>query len=192
MKCLEEVIRAMSTTLKKIACAACLTLFACATPSLNAPEGATEDASLHDCVLTIVQYVTGQSHMLVLPHPDKSPTRMRWIQHTPEEIIDEVCARSDEMKKRYPLITQAREKAYVQEDARGYLCVNDSQPFASANERNVIQRMVAAENKDRKQLYQEVARLASTTSVSVVEEAFGHAWAKAGLQAKHSSVLMPS
>ena len=60
-----------------------------------------------------------------------------------------------------------KNKGIVGENNRGYLEVRDPDKKMTPDERNEAQRLVAAECKDRKALYQEDARIEKEKNVSV-------------------------
>lgn len=80
---------------------------------------------------------------------------------------DEITRLATELRSRYDQIDALKKKGYVGESNRGYVELRASDRIANSDERNEAQRLVAAENKDRKALYQEVARLNKDQNVSV-------------------------
>lgn len=73
----------------------------------------------------------------------------------------------EQLRNRSGDIQALKNKGIVGENNRGYLEVRDPDKKMTPNERNEAQRLVAAENKDRKALYQEDARLEKERNVSV-------------------------
>lgn len=72
-----------------------------------------------------------------------------------------------QMRDRFDKIQGIKSKNYAGENNRGYLDLRNEDKIANADERNEVQRLIAAENKDRKELYGEVARINKDQNVSV-------------------------
>lgn len=79
----------------------------------------------------------------------------------------EIAQIAAELRKRNDQIQGLKTKGIVGENNRGYLDMRPAEALTDPNQRNEAQRLVAAENKDRKALYQEVARLNKDQNVSV-------------------------
>ncbi len=126
-------------------------------------------------VSVILMYVGGQTEHLALEVPLSKSSPLRWFQHTEEGIANEIEKSAGEMRKRYALIRKTQEQGYVREDERGYVCIEAAAAGLSCDDKNTVQRLVAAENEDRKELYQQLACLAHAPGVSTVENAFAHA-----------------
>lgn len=71
------------------------------------------------------------------------------------------------MRERFDQIQGIKSRNYAGENNRGYLDLRNTEQIANADERNEVQRLIAAENKDRKELYQEVTRINKDQDVSV-------------------------
>ena len=71
------------------------------------------------------------------------------------------------MKARFGDVEAAKKTGAVGENNRGFLEMIKPDAIADAEQRNNVQRVVAAENEDRKALYQEVARLNSDQNLTV-------------------------
>ena len=71
------------------------------------------------------------------------------------------------MRERFDEVQRIKSAARAGENNRGYLEIRNTDKITDADERNEVQRIIAAENKDRKELYQEVARINRDQNVSV-------------------------
>lgn len=71
------------------------------------------------------------------------------------------------MRARHPQIEALKRTGAIGENNRGFVEIVDPGTFESAEAENEAQRLVAAENEDRRALYKEVARLNSAENVSV-------------------------
>ncbi len=78
------------------------------------------------------------------------------------------------MKARYAEVESAKKTGAVGENNRGFLELVKADAIADANQKNAVQKTIAAENDDRKALYQEIARLNSdqNMTVSAVERVY--------------------
>lgn len=92
----------------------------------------------------------------------------------------EITRIATEMRKRFDQIDALKKKGYAGENNRGYVELRGEDKISSSDERNLAQRLVAAENKDRKALYNEVAKLNKdqNVNVSMVERIYAQAWLK--------------
>jgi len=71
------------------------------------------------------------------------------------------------MKARYAEVDAAKKTGAVGENNRGFLELVKADAIADAEKKNAVQKTIAAENDDRKALYQEVARLNSDQNMTV-------------------------
>ena len=71
------------------------------------------------------------------------------------------------MKKRYPLVENIKKTGAVGESNRGFLELVKAELITETEKTNELQRIMAAENKDRKALYQEVARINSDQNMTI-------------------------
>lgn len=96
-----------------------------------------------------------------------------------KESSPKVKALADKMRQRYPEIQALKSKGYVGETNRGYLELRPSDDL-KGDEKNAAQKLIAAENADRKALYQEIVGLNKDQNVSlgVVERVFADKWLK--------------
>ena len=81
---------------------------------------------------------------------------------------------ADSMKGRFAQVVALKKKGRVGENKRGMLELVPGVKIADAEEKNEVQRVIAAENKDRKALYQEIARInrEQNLNVSTVESIY--------------------
>jgi len=121
----------------------------------------------------ILDYVEGKTDSLPgLEDGDTENTSflMRTIQfmnpiqvaYAAEEVRDSsprVTQIANSMKARYNEVRGIKATGAVGENNRGLLKMERANLIADSEERNQAQRVVAAENDDRKALYQEIARL---------------------------------
>lgn len=66
---------------------------------------------------------------------------------------------ADAMKGRFAQVQALKRKGHVGENNRGMIEMVPGVRIADAEEKNEVQRIIAAENKDRKALYLEIARI---------------------------------
>ncbi len=71
------------------------------------------------------------------------------------------------MKARNAKVTATKATGAVGETNRGYLKIEKAEKIKGAEKKNEIQRLIAAENEDRKNLYNEVARLNKSQKVTL-------------------------
>ena len=71
------------------------------------------------------------------------------------------------MKGRYPEVAAGKATGAVGETNRGLLQLQRPDQIPDAEERNRVQRIIAAENEDRKALYKEIARLNGDLNLDV-------------------------
>lgn len=91
------------------------------------------------------------------------------------------------LRDRRAKIAELKAKGYIGEDNRGYVAVRPHDDLADDERKNEVQRIVAAENEDRKDLYKEVVRLNAdrNATLSVVERVFAQAYLKRGKSGEH-------
>lgn len=83
---------------------------------------------------------------------------------------------ANSMKKRFPEVAVLKKQGSVGENNRGLLELVHSEVLSGDEEKNKVQRVIAAENADRKALYKEIARLNKDKSLDVTT--LEGAWAK--------------
>lgn len=74
---------------------------------------------------------------------------------------------ADSMKRRFTQVKALKKKGRVGENNRGMLEMAPGVRISDAEEKNEVQRAIAAENKDRKALYQEIARINRDQNLNV-------------------------
>jgi uncharacterized protein YdbL (DUF1318 family) len=81
---------------------------------------------------------------------------------------------AESMRARHAELEKLKQAAAVGETNRGYVELRPSDALADEEAKNAAQRLIAAENNDRKALYQEVARLNKDADVTIalVERAY--------------------
>ena len=79
-----------------------------------------------------------------------------------------------ELRERYPKIQALKTQKSLGEDNRGYVDLRSFDAFKTPEAKNEAQKLVAAENKNRKDLYKEIARLneESKVTISIVERIY--------------------
>ena len=93
------------------------------------------------------------------------------------------------MKLRHPELAAWKARACLGENNRGYVALQVSPELSEPDKENQVQKLLAGENKDRKILYRELARL-TKFSVSVVEQAAAGEWLRRAQPGE--AVQMPS
>lgn len=78
----------------------------------------------------------------------------------------EITRIATELRKRFDQIQAIKARGHAGESNRGYLELRNPDTLSPA-ERNEMQRLIAAENADRKALYEEVAKLNAERQVTV-------------------------
>ncbi len=128
----------------------------------------------------ILDFVEGKSD--TLPGQEKAETEnTSFLQRTLEfmspiqkayaaELKDaspRVTQIAKKMKERFPEVAAIKKMGAVGETNRGYLQLQRPDLISDAEEKNRVQRVIAAENGDRKALYKEVARLNADQKLDV-------------------------
>ncbi len=86
------------------------------------------------------------------------------LKNTASPLVTEIATR---MRERNSAVNALKATACLGENNRGYLDLRDCDELKDAAKRNDAQKLLAEENKDRKALYNEVARLNKDQGVSV-------------------------
>lgn len=86
------------------------------------------------------------------------------LKNTTSPLVTDLARR---MRERHPRIDAHRQTGCFGENNRGYLELRDCDALKNPDARNTAQKLLAEENKDRKALYNEIARLNSGQGVSV-------------------------
>mgnify|MGYP000972436792 CR=1 FL=1 len=137
----------------------------------------------------MLDYIEKKSDTLPGLEPAPAPSSML---HRVLDALDPMSAAyADELKTGSPLVTEIAERlrqrndaiatlkkqGYLGENNRGYVELRESKPFTTQDDRNAAQQLLAEENKDRKALYKELARInedAPGMSVSVIEKVYAN------------------
>lgn len=96
-----------------------------------------------------------------------SPIKTAYAATEMKSDSPEIRAVAQSMRERNSAVQALKKAQQVGESNRGYLELWEQDKISDPEKLNEAQRLVAAENKDRKTLYQEVARLNKDTNVSV-------------------------
>jgi uncharacterized protein YdbL (DUF1318 family) len=128
----------------------------------------------------LLDYVSGQSDTLPpigeAPDPDQKSMLDRMLDAIPvqtayaaeiKESSPRVQQIANNMKTRFAEVEAAKKTGAVGENNRGLLEMVKPDAIADADQRNNVQRVIAADNEDRKALYQEIARLNSDQNLTV-------------------------
>jgi len=128
-----------------------------------------------------LDYIEGKTDQLPAPEAKPEGSGTSWVEKAKDFLSPVSVAYAAELKTTSPTMTQIatelrkrfdqiealKKKGYAGEDNRGYVDLRNADKIENADERNEAQRLVAAENKDRKALYNEVARLNKDQNVGV-------------------------
>ncbi len=105
-----------------------------------------------------------------------SPVRVAYaaeqaLKETSSPLVREIAVR---MRERFSQIEALKKQGCLGENNRGYLELRECDAMTDAEAKNAAQKLMAEENKDRKALYNEVARLnkADGVAVSTVEQIY--------------------
>lgn len=82
---------------------------------------------------------------------------------------------AEKLRERNPEIAALKQQGCLGENNRGYVELRDCDALSDADKRNAAQKTLAEENKDRKALYNEIARLnkeQGNVTVSMVESVY--------------------
>jgi uncharacterized protein YdbL (DUF1318 family) len=109
-----------------------------------------------------------------------APFRTAYAQ--PTSGSDEAKKHLLRMRERYPKLMEQKEAGYVGENNRGYVQVLDHEGLEADDElKNEVQRLVAAENENRKDYYREIVKAnEEIKSLATVERAYALAYFKRG------------
>ncbi len=129
----------------------------------------------------MLDFIEGKADTVPSQPAQPAPGKTSWLERAKQVLSpiqvayaaelkrssDEMTRIATELRNRYGQVDALKKKGYVGESNRGYAEIRNADKIPSPDERNEAQRVVAAENKDRKALYQEVARLNKDQNVSV-------------------------
>lgn len=86
------------------------------------------------------------------------------LKNTTSPLVTDLARR---MRERHAQVEAYRKGGCFGENNRGYLELRDCDSLGDAESRNAAQKLLAEENKDRKALYNEIARLNADQGVTV-------------------------
>ncbi|MCC6143495.1 MAG: DUF1318 domain-containing protein [Candidatus Hydrogenedentes bacterium] len=140
---------------------------------------------IEDQADNVLDYVEGKSDaipgMPAAPAPAAADGSTSWLRHAVDFLSPIQVAYAAELQESSPLITQIatkmrgrfdalealRRDACLGENNRGYVELRDCAAFSDAQKKNEAQQLLSEENKDRKALYAEVARLNADQGITV-------------------------
>ena len=128
-----------------------------------------------------LDFIEGKSNTLQSPKPMEKAPGTSWLQNAWESIAlcpaayaatlntssDTITKLAGKMRERNNSVLELKTKGILGEDNRGYLALRPGEKTLASETRNEAQRVIAADNKDRKDLYSEVARLNKDQNISV-------------------------
>ena len=131
----------------------------------------------------LLDYVEGKSDVLpgfeAAPETSSSLLHGVWDSLAPMKVVHAqlktnsgmVKEIANSMKKRNAALSVLKKQGCIGENNRGYLELRECDDLAKADKKNEAQKLLADENKDRKALYREIARLNKdqNLTVSIVE-----------------------
>lgn len=163
-----------------------LTIFACVTINIYFPAEKVESVAGE-----IVDEIRGPGEG---NKPEPSKNDQESFLHRSLMALSSSCAWADEvmsvsnptiralkqrMKTRYAQMKPFYGKGMVQERDNGYVSVGDTGSLGLKEKRN-LKNLVAAENKDRKSLYEEIAKALKIdlSQINKIEKIFAKEWQK--------------
>ncbi|MBX7257737.1 MAG: YdbL family protein [Candidatus Hydrogenedentes bacterium] len=136
----------------------------------------------------VLDYIDGKSDKLPAPESKSSVERPGWMERLRYAMLPIVPAYAaelnestprikelaDKMRERQPQLNDLKKSGAAGEDNRGYVALRESAALSDADKKNEAQKLIAAENEDRKALYREVARANSDAgaTLTVVERVY--------------------
>lgn len=135
----------------------------------------------------VLDYVSGETDTLPELEPAPAPSESSWLENAVDSVsfVQVVYAQlednsprvrqiAESMRQRYPRVQEVKATGAVGENNRGLLELVKPELLTDPEKRNEVQRVIAADNEDRKALYKEIARLNSdqNLSVSAVERVY--------------------
>lgn len=125
-------------------------------------EGATDELTLETPAQT-----TSEPETRVLLR-FLNPIRVAHAGEALQEDSPRIKQIAQRLRDRFPKIEQAKKKNYIGENQRGYVELRPSEALdQNTEEKNEIQKLIGAENEDRKNLYLEIVRLNQDKNVSL-------------------------
>jgi len=121
----------------------------------------------------VLDFIEGTDDALAAPEQESADS-MSWLDHAVDflrpvrpvyaaEMAELDSPRIREiaktLKQRHPKLQALKKKSVAGEDNQGYVALRNADRFAEPEDKNAAQKLIAAENADRKELYKEIARL---------------------------------
>jgi len=143
---------------------------------------------------SVLDFIEGKSDTIAVEEEAPAPEGTSWLQ--PEALLRPVwqavspfaVAYAKELRMSSPVVTEIgqrmrerhaelealKQQGHAGENNRGYVALREAKDIEEPEQRNQAQRIIAAENKDRKGLYKEVAQInrGDNVTVSMVERVF--------------------
>ena len=137
---------------------------------------------------SVLDFIEGKSDTVSIEEKAPAPQGTSWLEPLWQVVSPLGVAYATELKTSSPAITEIsqrlrerhaqlealKKKGCAGENNRGYVELREAERIEEPEERNQAQRIIAAENKDRKDLYKEIAQINEEdhVSVSMVERVF--------------------
>ena len=137
---------------------------------------------------SVLDFVEGKSDTVSMEEEAPAPQGTSWLEPVWQAVSPLPVAYAEALKTSSPAVTEIsqrlrerhaqlealKKKGYAGENNRGYVELREAKRIEDPEERNRAQRIIAAENKDRKKLYKEIAQInkENHVSVSMVERVF--------------------
>ena len=137
---------------------------------------------------SVLDFVEGKSDTVSMEEEAPAPPGTSWLERVWQAVSPLPVAYAKELKMSSPAVTEItqrlrerfaqlealKKKGCAGENNRGYVELREAKRIEDPEERNHAQRIIAAENKDRKKLYKEMAQINKEdhVSVSMVERVF--------------------
>ncbi len=112
-----------------------------------------EPAELQQQADGMLDYLDGKTAALPQSLLEGAP-----LAHTDEDAAQKMMLAADAMRARAGEIADLKARNALGEDNRGYLTLRSTDYLANADEKNLLQQVMAAENENRKDFYRAMAR----------------------------------
>ena len=146
-------------------CAGCGTI----PTGIGASRTPVDAAELQRKVDAVLDYTAGTADALPLELFSVAP-----LANTGKDAGVEIQEMADEMRQHYAELSKLKARRVLGEDNRGYLTIRDNDSFAGADDKNAVQKAMAAENDSRKSVYRGIAQASEEKGLTLtrVERAF--------------------
>jgi len=137
---------------------------------------------------SVLDFIEGESDTVSTGEETPAPQGTSWLEPVWQAVSPLPVAYAKELKTSSPAVTEIsqglrerhaqlealKSKGRAGENNRGYVELREAKRIEDPEERNQAQRIIAAENKDRKKLHKEIAQINKEdhVSVSMVERVF--------------------